>query len=371
VVSKPTVFISHIHEESALATAIQGFLSNILLNSISFFVSSDHRSIRAGDDWLQKIRTALSDACIVIVVVGPHSIDRTWINFESGAGWLAKRVIPLCHSGLHPDQLPQPLSSLYSLALDDPDDIRDLCSIVAESAGLATPNHDWQQAANVLASSVGISPTIRPSGAVDSWVFSSSDNTRTIDALNASLNRCRTAKLCSTGLNFLWNAQSLQTLIERVASGDLIAQICMGQFTSPHIKLRLEEEPEMPTGVPGAEHLIRKLVRFEQTIGDESRFSIRLFQHYPTYAMLIFDQEIYFYPYGFRTLGNLSPTFHWNINQPATQFFKQQFEMIFANSKPARKWYKTDKLVPADRVASRAKSAGRKFIKRAKRRRRS
>ncbi len=337
---KPVIFISHVHEEASLATAVSQLVSEVLLDGVSFFVSSDHRSIRAGDDWLQKIRGALSDACIVLVIVGPQSIGRTWVNFESGAGWLSRRVIPLCHSGLRPSQLPQPLGSLYGLSVGSPDDLRELCSVVAEAAGLRPPAHDWHGATALLEQCLRVPEGVRPEGAADCWVFPNSDNTRTVDSLGASLQRCKIAKFCSIGLNFLWGSEPMLTMTNRIARGELSVQVCMGQFNSKSVRLRLAEEGEILAGVPQGEYLIRRLVHLEKTVSDDSRFAIKLFDHYPTYAMLIFDNEVYVYPYGFRVLGNSSPTFYLPSGDPAAQFFKQQFDTIFAGAKPARNFYK-------------------------------
>ena len=122
---KPVIFISHVHEEAALAIALRQELSRMYLGAVDFFVSSDRESLRGGDDWLSKIKGALSNASIIIPVVSPRSIDRTWINFEAGAGWLHKRVVPLCHSGMRPAQLPQPLQSLFGFDLHDATDVED------------------------------------------------------------------------------------------------------------------------------------------------------------------------------------------------------------------------------------------------------
>jgi hypothetical protein len=116
----------------------------MLLGGVEFFVSSDVKSIRpGGDDWLFKIRGALAESCIVVVLVSPFSVKRTWVNFEAGSGWLKKRVVPLCHSGLVLSQLPPPLQSLQSLDLHNHDDLRELCAVVAKAAGLQTPEQDW------------------------------------------------------------------------------------------------------------------------------------------------------------------------------------------------------------------------------------
>lgn len=340
-IEKPTIFISHIHEEAALASELKSNLSRMLLDGVEFFVSSDRESIRGGDDWLIRIKEGLSHACIVIVIVSPRSVTRTWINFEAGAGWLRQRVVPVCHSGLKPSQLPHPLQHLYSFDIEDPHDLRDLCRLVGEAAGLAVPKEDWPQFSETLQQCArNIGPLeLQPYGADPCWVFPKSEDLRTIDALEQSLTSCKEAHLLSIGLNFFWNATYLQILEDRVARSEMRARICMANFKSPEILKRLDEEPGHPIGIPGSEHLIRRLLRLEQSVDDRTRFSLNLFSHTPTYAALIFDDEVYVYPYGYKALGNFSPTFFWKGKNSAIQFFKQQFDLIWNDSTPALEIY--------------------------------
>lgn len=55
--------------------------------------------------------------------------------------------------------------------------------------------------------------------------------------------------------------------------------------------------------------------------------------------MLAFDDEVYVYPYGFKTLGNLSPMFYLRGRDPAVQFFRKQFKKVWKNSTPAEELY--------------------------------
>jgi hypothetical protein len=338
---KPLIFISHIHQEQEIAILLEKELARIFLEGVEFFVSSDRRSLRGGDDWLREIKRALTEAAIVLALVSPRSVDKTWINFESGAAWLHKRIIPLCHSGLKPSQLPQPMQSLVGFDLHEPIDLKDLFQLIGDAAGLRSPANDWQ----VLARSIsevtlkfGALPT-RPYGAHSCWVFPRSEDIGTVGALEKSLAQCSAIKIYSVGANFLWSATHLEMLEERIVEKLAAARICMADFTSNGIRSRMEEEPEHPIGVPGSEHLIRRLIRLESRVADPSRFSLRVFAHYPTYAMLGFDDQVYVYPYGYRSLGNYSPTFYWAGNDPAAKFFHDQFELVWHDARPAADVY--------------------------------
>jgi hypothetical protein len=339
--SKPLVFISHAHEEASLADVLQMQLSGMFLGGVRFFVSSDRRSLKGGDEWLRSIREALSSSSVVLTIISAASLERPWINFEAGAAWLQKRVIPVCHSGLKPSQLPQPLQSLVAFDLHDPLDLRDLCALIGETAALQLPNVDWSSLSAELSKAAGSSShrPRQPFGASACAVFPSGEDLRAIGSLERSLGASSRIAMYSIGLNFMWNASHLTVLERRLRDGVCSARICMANFKSEHILHRLSEEPEHPIGVPGSEHLLRRLVRLESQLQDPLKLAVRTFGHYPTYAMLAFDDELYVYSYGHKTLGNSSPLFYWWGHDPAAKFYHDQFESVWEGSRPAAELY--------------------------------
>ena len=105
------IFISHIHQESGIATIVRQALEKEFPGKMKIFCSSDGKSIRAGDDFSEKIDQALSGCKYAIFVVGPHSETSRWINLEYGAIGMRnlKRIlvreipmVPLCQSGPGP-----------------------------------------------------------------------------------------------------------------------------------------------------------------------------------------------------------------------------------------------------------------------------
>jgi len=45
-------------------------------------------------------------------------VEKPWVNFEAGAGWVRDiPVIPLCHSGIQPSNLPMPLIMISQILL--------------------------------------------------------------------------------------------------------------------------------------------------------------------------------------------------------------------------------------------------------------
>src|SRR4051812_47057901 len=113
---KPKIFISHISDESVLAVILKNRLLKDFLGLIDVFVSSDEVSIDAGANWLEAIKSALESARVELVLCSKASIKRPWINFEAGAGWLkGLPIVPICHTGLRPNDLPMPLTVLQAI----------------------------------------------------------------------------------------------------------------------------------------------------------------------------------------------------------------------------------------------------------------
>jgi hypothetical protein len=140
VVSKPLIFISHIHEDSGFAELVRRELDTALLGAAQFFSSSDRTSIEPGDPWREKILDALTRSDVVLVVASPRSVAAPWIHFESGGGWVGgSKVIPVCVGGMVPSSLPRPLSDLQALDLSTSDGIECLFTAIASVAELRAP----------------------------------------------------------------------------------------------------------------------------------------------------------------------------------------------------------------------------------------
>lgn len=111
------VFISFIHEEASIATAVQKLIEMKLGQKA--FLSSDQWQIYAGEVWLDRIRAELTSAKVVVLLLSLTSVKRPWVNFEAGAAWLMadKAIIPVCYGGLTKDTLPKPYSGIQALNL--------------------------------------------------------------------------------------------------------------------------------------------------------------------------------------------------------------------------------------------------------------
>jgi len=138
------VFISHISEEADLAIVLKEWIESSFSGQCEVFVSSDKDDLPPGTKWLEEIDKALDDASILLILCSPMSLSRSWINFETGCGWIKRvPIIPICHSHQAKGSLPAPISMFQALELEDDKFIDDLLSGLAKHLGFTkTPRID-------------------------------------------------------------------------------------------------------------------------------------------------------------------------------------------------------------------------------------
>lgn len=112
------VFISFVHEDEHVASAVQNLIQQELKLGDEVFLSSDQAQMFAGDIWLDKIGKSLSDAKVVVLLLSKRSVGRPWVNFEAGAAWLTKKtIIPCCFGRMTKERLPHPYAGIHALDL--------------------------------------------------------------------------------------------------------------------------------------------------------------------------------------------------------------------------------------------------------------
>ena len=145
------VFISHITSEAPLASVLKKWIEVTFHQRVKVFVSSEDDSIPPGQEWFREIGDSLSSTKVLLAICSNDSVDKRWINFEAGAGWIRGiPVIPICHSGMTVGGLPQPLSNLQALDVEKDGFARRLMAAVAKELGLADisplPDHQEMEA---------------------------------------------------------------------------------------------------------------------------------------------------------------------------------------------------------------------------------
>jgi TIR domain len=136
-----SVFISHIHEEAALGTAVKAIIEDVFgSHGVRAFLSSDMGDLPPGRKWLDEIARQLDEARVIVSLISPTSLKRPWVNIELGAGWIkGLRVIPLCHSGQRVSELPRPFQDFGGIGLDQGDAPERLLAGIADTFGIAHP----------------------------------------------------------------------------------------------------------------------------------------------------------------------------------------------------------------------------------------
>ncbi len=116
------VFISHIHENEAVAKRLKEYLIRTFSDDISVFVSGDPENIPPGQDWFATIIDGIRRCDCMIILCSVDSVEKRWIHFEAGAAVaLDKKIVPLCFAGLSAGALPSPLNYIRRQAIDGDD----------------------------------------------------------------------------------------------------------------------------------------------------------------------------------------------------------------------------------------------------------
>jgi hypothetical protein len=130
------VFLSHLTIEKDLAELLQDAIKRDFIGLVEFFVSSDTTSIPVGEKWLGRIVDGLKTADLHFVLCSPEALRRPWITFETGAACLrGVPIVPICHSGIHPSQLPVPLNEFEAIQASDLDSLLKLYRLIAAKIG--------------------------------------------------------------------------------------------------------------------------------------------------------------------------------------------------------------------------------------------
>jgi hypothetical protein len=112
------LFLSHSADDAALAEFVREQLMTAL-PQLKVFMASLPGQIPVGDDWLQVIKRELRSADSYLVLLTPHSVQRPWIHFETGAAWMSdKPMLTVAAGELAKEDVPLPLSSFHILSLE-------------------------------------------------------------------------------------------------------------------------------------------------------------------------------------------------------------------------------------------------------------
>lgn len=133
---KFNIFISHDKSDETIALELKEFLENIFLNS-NVYVSG--RDIKGGQTWIENIKMSLKTSQVIIAIISNKSLKSEWLHFETGAGFVEDKSIPLIVGDMTFNDLNPPLSLLQGRQLTK-DGISKLINDISNKLNQRIPN---------------------------------------------------------------------------------------------------------------------------------------------------------------------------------------------------------------------------------------
>ena len=186
----------------------------------------------------------------------------------------------------------------------------------------------------------------------------------TIDYLRQSEREKFTLRLCDalatarnivmvgSGVAILGKPSVVGNLMRRAASGECSVAIHLANPYSPAVETRLIEEEQdtfkPPDGKNGLLARLATLLDAWRACDRPDSVAIKVGMHYPTFALIIVDDEYFIYPYSYRTLGNYSPVFVFSKKTRAhteiIHFFDEHYRRIKEDAIDAELIFGTENL---------------------------
>jgi len=134
--SKFEAFVSHDSADETLALLLKKLIEGIFLNADVFVSGKD---LRGGNLWAAELKHRLSSAKVIIALITRYSKDNLWVHFESGAGFIDDRTIPICADEISVEMLDPPFKLLHARNFDDRG-LKELLQDIARIVQLRQPD---------------------------------------------------------------------------------------------------------------------------------------------------------------------------------------------------------------------------------------
>jgi hypothetical protein len=125
------VFMSHSHDDRAIADALASLIKDLFEDMVTVSYSSDQNAdggIPPGAQWLSWILERITEADRTLVLLTPNSLKRAWVLWESGAAagvafaaGKTDSVVPITF-GMKDGDIPSPLASAHAIRGDSEGD---------------------------------------------------------------------------------------------------------------------------------------------------------------------------------------------------------------------------------------------------------
>ncbi len=347
------IFISWSGELSEkIASLLREYLP--LFNSdIDPFVSS--HDIESGSIWLHKMINELNETNYGIICFTPSNLQSPWMLFEAGA--ISKlhgsSVCGLVIGGLSINDIPTPLSMFQNRLFEENDfkklisNINAKCTRPLDSNQLDRSfNSFWptidKEYKNILANfSVEIKNSLSYLANKQNTGFfvRSYRNPLDNDFVNDLVHYLKTAKeikLVGICLIIFKTKKYTDILIDRAKNNSIKVTLCLGDPASEPVISRINTEYSDTThgdGISTSDKYIKSI--WNDIKNKESNIDLKIFDYYLEFATMIFDDDIFVYPYGYEMPGTESPVFHFRNNQSdEAKFFITSTERAIKKSLP-------------------------------------
>ncbi len=165
--------------------------------------------------------------------------------------------------------------------------------------------------------------------------FPESDSSKYQDYIEKKILKAKKIVMIGTGLNILFKDPIRDRILKYANDSQCKFEIFLANPSSISVEERLIEEElgdeKPPVGRDGLIDRLRGLIIYFCRLGKPTNFEIKLFNNYPTFSLMIVDNEYIIYPYGMARLGNYSPVFVFSKkkrNIELIKFFDTQYKTI-------------------------------------------
>jgi hypothetical protein len=130
------IFLSHSSDDKLVAQYLSDRLLELVPQS-RVFLASRPGDIPVGAEWLEIIKEKLTQSSAYLVLLTETSIERPWVQFETGAAWMSERQLVTVTAGpLKKTDIAMPLAAFQLYSLSIPEEARH----VFEALGGQLPN---------------------------------------------------------------------------------------------------------------------------------------------------------------------------------------------------------------------------------------
>jgi tetratricopeptide (TPR) repeat protein len=132
------VFISHTHQDNALATALSDALRDLFGEQVQARYSTAkelNAGIRPGDDWAEWIAAQVRQSRVALVLLTTASIQKPWVMWEAGAvsgsalsdkDGISRRVCPIIYRPVTSNLVPSPFQRMQIVRGEAQEDVKQL-----------------------------------------------------------------------------------------------------------------------------------------------------------------------------------------------------------------------------------------------------